>query len=133
MLLLLLRKILLKKGSKEKNSDICQIPYIFYEVFLWEYHRKLFFLLQQIFDADKTALCCFLDDKFHYRGRDWYTGKTWSVSRSESIAYSKKLKMDELKKIGWSFSSRKKIKKYRLQNIYRFCLIIGWSIAKYNY
>ena len=46
-----------KKGSNEKNCDFCQIPYIFSdfekditknifdEVFLWEYHRKLFFLL----------------------------------------------------------------------------------------
>ena len=38
-------KNIIKKGSKEKDSDICQIPYIFDEVFLWEYHRKLFFLL----------------------------------------------------------------------------------------
>ena len=91
-------KNILKKESKEKNSYICQIPYIFDEVFLWEYHRNFFFLLQQIFDTDKTALCFFLDDKFHYRGRDLYTGKTWSVSKSESIAYSEKLKMDELKK-----------------------------------
>ena len=67
-------------------------------MFLWEHHRKLFFHLQQIFDTDKTALCCFLDNEFHCRDRDWYTGETWSVSQSESIAYSEKLKMDGLKK-----------------------------------
>ena len=120
---MLLRKILKKERSKEKNCDFCQIPYIFIdfekditnnifdEVLLWEYHRKLFFHLQQIFHPDKTALCCFLDDEFHYRGRNWYTGETWSVSQSESIAYSKKLKLDELKKSGCVLFFKRKNKK----------------------
>ena len=60
------------KRTWEKN--------MFNEKFLWDYHNKFIFHLQQIFEMDKSALCCFLDNEFHYRGRDWYTGKTWNVS-----------------------------------------------------
>ena len=113
----------IKKGSNEKNCDFCPIPYIFSdfekditknifdEVFLWEYHSKLVFHLQQVFDTDKTALCCFLDDEFHYRGRGWDTEETWSVSQIESIVYSEKLKMNELKKSASVFLFQKKSKK----------------------
>ena len=94
-------KNIMNKRIKGKSCDLCQIPYIFDEVFLCEYYRKLFFHLQQIFDTCKTLLCCFLDDEFHYRGRDWYKRKTWSVSQSESIAYSEKLKMNEINKSDW--------------------------------
>lgn len=63
---------------------------MFNESFLWEYHSKLNFHLQQVFDTDKTALCCFLDDDFYYTGRDWHTGEIWRVSQTELIEYSKK-------------------------------------------
>ena len=53
----------------------------------------------QVFSADKSALCCFLNDEFHYQGRDWRSGETCSVSKTESIDYTEKLKLDELKKI----------------------------------
>ena len=43
---------------------------MFNEPFLWEYHSKLDFHPQQVFDIDKTALCCFLDDDFYYTGTD---------------------------------------------------------------
>ena len=60
-----------KKCANEKNCPICQIPIIFCdfekdlpnnifnEKFLWEYHNKLNFHLQEIFMIDKSALCCF--------------------------------------------------------------------------
>ena len=48
---------------------------MFNEPFLWEYHSKLDFHPQQVFDIDKTALCCFLDDDFYYTGTDWHTGE----------------------------------------------------------
>ena len=70
---------------------------MFNESFLWEYHSKLDFHLQQVFDIDKT-LCCFLDDNFYYTGRDWHTGEIRRVSQTELIEYRKKLKMDEIKK-----------------------------------
>ena len=54
--------------------------------------------MHQIFNVDKSALYCFLDDEFHYQGREWRIGKTWSVSQTESINYTEKLKLDELKK-----------------------------------
>ena len=57
---------------------------------------------------DKSALCCFLGNEFHYRGRDWYTGETWNVSLSKQIEYQEKLKMDEEKKGVGALSSRKK-------------------------
>ena len=38
----------------------------FDDAFLWEYHGRLAFHLNQVFSADKSALCCFLDDEFHY-------------------------------------------------------------------
>lgn len=83
-----------KKRSTEKNCDMCRIPIIFCNfekdieknwfnnAFLWKYHGQLAFNLNQVFCADKSALCCFLDDEFHYRGRDWRSGETWSVSQS---------------------------------------------------
>ena len=74
--------------------------------FLWEYHNKLNFHVQVIFMIDESALCCFLDDEFQSRRRDWYTRETWNVSLSDQIEYQEKLKIDEIKKkeIG-SFSS----------------------------
>ena len=99
-----------KKRPSEKNCEICKIPLIFDnfekdleknwfdDVFLWEYHSQLFFHLHQIFNVDKSALYCFLDDEFHYQGRDWRIGKTWSVSQTQSINCTEKLKLDELKK-----------------------------------
>ena len=99
-----------KKRPTEKNCEICKIPLIFGnfekdleknwfdDVFLWKYHSQLFFHLYQIFNVDKSALYYFLDDEFHYQGRDWRRGKTWSVSQTESINYTEKLKLDELKK-----------------------------------
>ena len=85
---MLLREIHEKKRSSAKNCAICKIPLIccnyekdlnknmFNEVFLWDYHKRLIFHLQEIFETDKTALCCFLDAEYHYWGRDWRTGET---------------------------------------------------------
>ena len=68
------------------------------EGFLGSYHSKLVFHLQEIFDTDKSALCCFLDDEFYYRGRDWRAEETWSISLSKQIDYQEKIKKDEAKK-----------------------------------
>ena len=74
---MLLQKIL-KKKSTGKNCEMCRIPIIFCnfekvieknwfdDAFLWEYHVQLAFHLNQVFSADKSALCFFLDDEFHY-------------------------------------------------------------------
>lgn len=55
---------------------MCRIPIIFCnfekvieknwfdDAFLWEYHVQLAFHLNQVFSADKSALCFFLDDDF---------------------------------------------------------------------
>ena len=48
--------------------------------------------------VDKSALRYFLDDEFHYRGRDWYPGEAWNVSSGGQIEYQEKLKMDTIKK-----------------------------------
>ena len=99
-----------KKRLEEINCELCRITIIFadfekdiYEnmfndVFLWNYHSKLIFHLCQIFEIEKAALCCFLDDEFHYRGRDRLTGKTWSISQTEPLKHEMKLKLEELKK-----------------------------------
>lgn len=42
---------------------------MFEEEFPWQYHEKLLFHLQEIFDVDKTALDCFLGSEFQYKGR----------------------------------------------------------------
>lgn len=76
----------------------------------WQYHEKLLFHLQEIFDVDKTALDCFLDSEFQYKGRDWYRGKTWYVSLSEEIDYEEKLNWMRRKKRCWG--SFKKINLY---------------------
>ena len=57
---------------------------------------------------DKSALCCFLDNGFDYRARNWYTGETWNVSLSEQTEYQEKLKMEEEKKSVGALSSGKK-------------------------
>ena len=64
---------------------------------------------------DKSALCCFLDNEFDYRERDWYTGETWNVSLSEQIEYQEKLKMEEEKKKCWGPFLREKRNK---KNVY---------------
>ena len=110
-----------KKMPNKKNCPLCQIPAIFSnferdlennmldESFLWSYHEKLIFHLQEIFDTDKSALCCFLDDKFYYRGRDWRTEETWSVSLSKQIDYQEKIKKDKArKKVLGPFPSEKR-------------------------
>ena len=71
---------------------------MFEEEFPWQYHEKLLFHLQEIFDVDKTALDCFLDREFQYKSRDWYTGETWCVSLSEEIDYEEKLNWMRRKK-----------------------------------
>ena len=88
-----------RKTSNEKDCQLCQILLIFCDFekglknnmfnknFLWEYHNKLTFHLQKIFEMDKSVLCCFRDNGFHYRGRDWYTGETWNISLSEQTEY----------------------------------------------
>ena len=82
-----------KKRLEEINCELCRIPIIFadfekdiYEnifndVFLLNYQSKLTFHLYEIFETDKAALNSFLDDEFHYRGRDRLTGKTWAFHR----------------------------------------------------
>ena len=100
-----------KKRLEEINCELCRIPIIFadfekdiYEnifndVFLLNYQSKLIFHLYEIFETDKAALCCFLNDEFHYRGRDRLTGKTWSISQKESLEQGMNLKLEELKKL----------------------------------
>ena len=100
-----------KQRLEEINCELCRIPIIFadfekdiYEnmfndVFLLNYQSKLIFHLYEIFETDKAALCCFLNDEFHYRGRDRLTGKTWSISQRESLEQGMNLKLEELKKL----------------------------------
>ena len=100
-----------KKRLEEINCELCRITIIFadfekdiYEnmfndVFLLNYQSKLTFHLYEIFETDKAALCCFLNDEFHYRGRDRLTGKTWSISQKESLEQGMNLKLEELKKL----------------------------------
>ena len=70
---------------------------MFNKSFLGSYNSKFVFHLQEIFDTDKSALCCFLGDEFYYHGRDWRTGETWSISLSKQIDYQEKIKKDEAK------------------------------------
>ena len=110
-----------KRTSNEKDCPLCQIPLIFCdfekdlrsnmfnEKFLWEYHNKLIFHLQKMFEIDKSALYCFLDNEFHYHGRDWHRGETWNISLSEQIKYQEKLKMNGgRKKVLGPFPQEKK-------------------------
>ena len=60
-----------KQRTNQKNCPICQIPIIFCdfekdlpnnmfnEKFLWEYHNKLNFHLQEILMVDKSAYAAF--------------------------------------------------------------------------
>ena len=59
---------------------------------------RLIFYLQEIFETYKTALCCFLDAEYHYRGSDQQTGETWNVSLSKQIALEEKIWLKDEKK-----------------------------------
>ena len=71
---------------------------MFNEVFSWDYHKRLIFYLQEIFETYKTVLCCFLDAEYNYRGSDWRIGETWNVSRSKQIAFEEKIWLNNEKK-----------------------------------
>ena len=99
-----------RKRPEEINCKLCRIAIIFVDfekdiykdmfndTFLWKYHSKLIFHLCQIFETEKAASCYFLDDEFHYRGRDRVTVKTWNISQKEALEHGVKLKFEELKK-----------------------------------
>ena len=76
-----------------------------------DYHKRLIFHLQEIFETDKTALCCFLDAEYHYRGRDWQTGETWNFPLSEQIEFEEKIWLDNEKKTTAGTIPTRKIKK----------------------
>ena len=94
---------------KKLKFQLCVIPTIFFEFekdieknifdlnFLYSYHSKLCFQLNQLFDEDKTATECFLHSEYEFRGRDWTSGETWSVSLSDSIRYDEKIELCQLR------------------------------------
>ena len=73
---------------------------MFDEKFLWDYHSRLMFHFQEIFEMDKSTLHCFLDSEFQYKGRCCYTGETWCIPLSDQIKFEEKTKIDEQKKNG---------------------------------
>ena len=80
-----------EKEEKNEKCTICKLQMIFNnfeedlnknmfdEEFLYDYNTRLKYNLIELFETNKCALCCFLGDKYHYRGRDWTTGYTWNV------------------------------------------------------
>ena len=88
--------------KEEKKCTICKLQIIFNnseedlnknmfdEEFLYDYNTRLKYHLIELFETNKCALCCFLGDKYLYRGRDWTTGYTWNVPLSEQMKYEEK-------------------------------------------
>ena len=66
--------------------------------FLQDYHLKLLPHLFEVFNVDKKAIECFLNNEHNYSCRDWNTGEKWSVILRESIKYTKYLKRLNSKK-----------------------------------
>lgn len=44
--------------------------------------------LVEIFDLDKTACECFMNDEYTYSGKNWNDGTKWLVSLAESIKHT---------------------------------------------
>lgn len=121
----------------ENNSPLCQVLVIFSnfekdlsdnmfdESFVWWYHGKLVFQLQEIFEMYKSALCCFLDNETQSTCRDWYMGETWSISLRDQIDYEEKFKVNKAvnhvkKKDTWEFFSK---------NLVLIVMIIVWFVV----
>lgn len=89
---------------------MCKIPIIFSDferdleknifdvAFLNEYHAKLYFHLNKLFNVKKDCIFYFLHQEYKHKGRDWYSRGTWKVALSDSIWYSKKMKMNQMEK-----------------------------------
>ena len=84
-----------------KKCAFCEIQTVFsgFEKTICENRKNLVAcpkrhlpLLMRIFEEDKTAVDCFLDDEYVYTERDWYTGETCCVYLRESIDYSNSIK-----------------------------------------
>ena len=96
LLLILLNTLLLIENNRyyycfcqNKNKClICRIPNVSYyfendlkdnmfnEEYLKNYHLKLIQSINKLFFQNKASACCFLDDEYTYRSRDWYSGET---------------------------------------------------------
>ena len=70
---------------------------MFIELFLKDYNEKWYHHLMELFDTNKTALCCFLDEEYHHKGRDRCTGETWDVPLSEQMRYEEDIKINQMK------------------------------------
>ena len=60
--------------------------------------KSFYHFLLQIFDENKTAVDCFLDDEYCYSRCHWCTGQTWLVLLRESIEYSNGIKKNQSNK-----------------------------------
>ena len=100
-----------ERGKKQRGKcTICKIPMIFYdfkddlekymfiELFLKDYNEKWYHHLMELFDTNKCALCCFLDEEYHHKGRDRCTSETWDVPLSEQMRSEEDIKINKIKK-----------------------------------
>ena len=129
-----------KRKKQRGKCTICKIPMIFYdfkddleknmfiELFLKDYNEKWYHHLMELFDTNKSALCCFLDEEYHHKGRDRCTGETWDVPLSEQKRYEEDIKINQMKqKTQLNSSLRLPMKKIVYLIVYlnfNYCLII---------